>query len=147
MKKRIQRLSASLGLSALSGWIILVLAWGIFVFVIPGKSRSAPEMGAFGAFAVFGGVFTGIYVINFVFIVVPIVSLLPTHLWPRLVHRIALGSVLFCLSVPIWRYVSRSSDSTEILLCMILAALAGGTSFAMLRNSGANISAGDGLRQ
>ena len=126
--------SASLALSALVGWLALVIVWAGYVFAVPHGPHFAPEVGPFGAFIVFGLVYSTFYLLDFILIVVPYFLFFHRRIHPGIVLRGILGAALFCLSVPCW-FFACSTDRTDMFFCMAFAAVAGAASFVVLRPS------------
>jgi hypothetical protein len=111
---------------AVIGWIAMLIVWSGDVFLMPHRIES--EIGPFGAFFVFGLVFSAMYLVNFLVITVPIYflsleidreSAVPNWL-PSL-----FGSGLFLLSVVVW---CRAYNTRAEWHLYVLAAIAGATS-------------------
>ena len=119
--------------SALAGWLGLATAWAIYVFALPHDSHFAPEVGPFGAFVIFGAVYSFFYLLDFVLLAVPCFFIFRNRTPSRPLHRAICGAALFCLSVPLWSLASGSFRGREVLVCMVLATIAGAASFVILR--------------
>ena len=111
---------------AVIGWLAMLIVWAGYVFLIPHRIES--EIGPFGAFFVFGLVFSAMYLVDFLVITVPIYflsleidaeSAVPSWL------PTVFGSGLFLLSVVVW---CRAYNTRAEWHLYVFAAIAGATS-------------------
>jgi hypothetical protein len=88
---------------AFIGWIAVLVAWAVYVFLLPHRIES--EIGSFGAFIVFGLVFSAMYLVNFLIITTPVHFLSLSVAKGRLARRwfqTLFGAGLYLLSVAGW---------------------------------------------
>ena len=122
--------------SAFIGWIAMLVVWAVYVFLLPHRIES--EIGPFGAFFVFGLVFSAVYLVNFLIITAPIYFLSlfadkgrPFRRWSRALW----GAGLYLLSVAVW---CLAYDTRPEWHLYVLAATAGAASVYTLSSSHPN---------
>lgn len=113
----------------------MLVVWAVYVFIFP---HLESEIGPFGAFFVFGLVFSAIYIVNFFIITTPIYffSLSASEgsiVWRWL--RILCGSGLYVLSVAAWCCAYNTQSEWQFY---VMAATAGAASIYVLPSSASN---------
>jgi hypothetical protein len=111
---------------AFIGWIAMLVAWAVYLFLLPHRIES--EIGPFGAFLVFGLVFSAMYLINFLLITAPVYFLLlsvnkarPSGRWFQTIF----SAGLYLLSVAGWCIAYNTRPEWHLY---VLAATAGAAS-------------------
>jgi hypothetical protein len=120
--------------SASTGWVAMIAAFAVYIFLLPHGPHFAPEVGPLGAFIIFGIMLSGFYIVDFVFLAIPSYY----FFWnrkqpPRRWQCVLCGAVLFLCSVPLWLIVCGGHGTAAgILLYAVLAVIAGAASFYVL---------------
>jgi len=121
---------------AFIGWIAMLVAWAVYVFLLPHRIES--EIGPFGAFFVFGLVFSAVYLVDFLIITAPVYFLLlfadkgsPARRW----YQSLFCAGLYLLSVACW---CRAYNHRPEWHLYVLAATAGAASVYALSPSHPN---------
>jgi hypothetical protein len=103
--------------SALIGWAAMLMVWACYVFLMPHRIES--EVGPFGAFFIFGLVFSAVYLADFVLLALPMYFLYvfddkeePVRRWQWAIC----GGVLFLLSVLVWCYAFHTHSDWQFYL-------------------------------
>jgi hypothetical protein len=121
--------------SAFAGWMMLASAWGFYIFLLPHNPESFTPVGTFGAFIVWGLVYSFFYLLNFLLLAVPYFLLIKKRPQPNPLLQTLCGAVLFGISVPLWHLASKSSDLGEVASLIPFAAIVGGLTFSTLKPS------------
>jgi len=134
MNTNIKKMIAAILLSAVVGWVAMVAAWAIYVFLIPHGPNPAPEVGLYGAFLIFGIMFTYAYIAAYFFVVLPGYFLLRSRLRskPRWQGMLA-GALLFLLGGLVLNFLfSAGFNLAEFPLDTALSVCAGVAVFSVL---------------
>jgi len=122
--------------SVMYGWASWLIAFAIWVFLLPQLSGGTAPFGRPVAYVLFGGLYSVFYLLDYL-VLVPLAYAALVMFWPasRPWQWAALGGVLFALSVPLWDAAFDHHVIGDTIVGCILGAIAGGTAFYWLRRS------------
>jgi len=118
------------------GWASWLIAFAIWVFLLPQLSGGTAPFNRPVAYVLFSGFYSVFYLVDYV-VVVPLTYAALVIFWPtsRPWQWAALGGILFGLSVPLWEEVFDHRVHSDTIVGCTLGAIAGGTAFYWLRRS------------
>ena len=119
--------------SVIYGWLSWLLVFAIRMLVDNGSTApfNRPT-----AFVLFSGFYSVFYILDYL-ILVPVVYLVLTRVWPtaRAWHWAALGAALFAVSAPLWEAAFEHNVLSDKIFGSVLGAIAGAAACYMLRRS------------